>query len=221
MDVPQLPLEILIHIATIDYGKAYREMLAIPSVARFALENRSQSGPSDPCKTSEGSSNRQWMYDRMTMIVKVNCFKRQPIVYMLFGLVHREDGPAMICNNGDKIWYWMGKKHRDNAPAVIMNNGNKFWYQNGKKHREDGPAAELIRGTKYWYQHDIKHRVGGPAVECSAGYKFWYQNGKYHRLDGPAIINEHSRYKRYYIEGVEYSRQRFDEIVGGLRDKSY
>lgn len=41
--------------------------------------------------------------------------------------------------------------HRDDGPAIIYNNGTKKWYQYGKLHREDGPAAEYYDGGKYWF----------------------------------------------------------------------
>jgi len=41
-----------------------------------------------------------------------------------------------------KIWKdEAGKLHRDDAPAMIYNNGTKIWYQHGKRHRTDGPAV--------------------------------------------------------------------------------
>lgn len=66
-------------------------------------------------------------------------------------IIHREDGPAIECTNGDKHWYKDGKLHRKNSPATEYNNGDKFWYRDGKLHREDGPAIELTNGIKFWY----------------------------------------------------------------------
>ena len=67
------------------------------------------------------------------------------------GLKHRDDGPAMEYDNGDKIWYKNGVRHRENGPAVEWRNGTKFWYKNGVKHREDGPAVEAVE-----YNKDVK-----------------------------------------------------------------
>ena len=41
--------------------------------------------------------------------------------------------------------------HRDEGPAIEHNNGNKYWYRYGKKHREDGPAVVNVDGTTEWY----------------------------------------------------------------------
>lgn len=37
--------------------------------------------------------------------------------------------------------------HRENGPAVIWNNGSEYWYREGKIHREDGPAIKHSDGT--------------------------------------------------------------------------
>jgi hypothetical protein len=68
--------------------------------------------------------------------------------------------------------------HRENGPAVEDNNGDKYWYKNGLLHREDGPASELYDGTKSWWINGIKHREDGPAVENANGSKVWFINGK-------------------------------------------
>ena len=44
-----------------------------------------------------------------------------------------------------------GKFHREDGPAIQYENGNKYWYINGLHHREDGPASEHSNGAKYWY----------------------------------------------------------------------
>jgi hypothetical protein len=50
-----------------------------------------------------------------------------------------------------------GELHREDGPAVIWNNGSKSWYLNGKRHREDGPAIELSNGYKSWYLNDKQY----------------------------------------------------------------
>ena len=66
-------------------------------------------------------------------------------------IIHREDGPAIICTNGDQMFYNFGKKHRENGPAAEWANGNKTWYINGKCHRENGPAVEWANGDNEWF----------------------------------------------------------------------
>lgn len=57
------------------------------------------------------------------------------------GLLHREDGPAAIRNDGIREWHIYGKLHREDGPAVIWYdvNGNPSmtdvaWYLNGSRH---------------------------------------------------------------------------------------
>ena len=64
--------------------------------------------------------------------------------------LHREDGPAVEWNDGDKEWFINGEIHREDGPAVECSNGDKIWHLNGKLHREDGPACEYASGNK-WY----------------------------------------------------------------------
>jgi len=65
--------------------------------------------------------------------------------------LHREDGPAVITNNGGKFWFINDKRHRNDGPAVELSNGEKLWYKNGELHREDGPAMEHPNGCKLWF----------------------------------------------------------------------
>jgi len=67
------------------------------------------------------------------------------------GQFHRDDGPAIIYNDGEKHWYQNGVIHRDDGPALIFANGEKLWYKNGKLHRDNGPAVEHPNGFKEWY----------------------------------------------------------------------
>ena len=54
--------------------------------------------------------------------------------------LHREDGPAVEYDNGDKEWYYEDKIHRKDGPAIEYENGDEEWWYMDKKHREDGPA---------------------------------------------------------------------------------
>jgi hypothetical protein len=74
--------------------------------------------------------------------------------YYLNDKLHRIDGPAIECNNGDKEWYENGLRHRIGAPAIEHISGTKEWWQNGKLHRTDGPAREFFDGDKHWWFED-------------------------------------------------------------------
>ena len=53
--------------------------------------------------------------------------------------------------NGDKRWLLNGVFHREDGPAIEHASGTKAWFLNGKLHREDGPAIEWGDGKRWWY----------------------------------------------------------------------
>lgn len=57
-----------------------------------------------------------------------------------------------------------GLLHREDGPAIIFESGIEIWIQNGMKHRTDGPALIRPDGYQAWYQHDIRHNSHGPAI---------------------------------------------------------
>lgn len=69
-------------------------------------------------------------------------------------LLHREDGPANIGEDGYESWYFEGKRHREDGPAQIFSNGTKIWYKKNNYHREDGPAVIYPNGEKEWWIDD-------------------------------------------------------------------
>lgn len=70
-------------------------------------------------------------------------------------ILHREDGPAIEYDNGEKAWYVDGKLHRTDGPAVTTADGRKAWYVNDKRHRLDGPAIERTSGERSWFVNDV------------------------------------------------------------------
>jgi|ERR1700691_3117541 len=54
------------------------------------------------------------------------------IYYYLNGKRHREDGPAVICLNGNGEYYLNGLIHREDGPVIIYPGGSENWYLNGK-----------------------------------------------------------------------------------------
>ena len=67
------------------------------------------------------------------------------------GLLHCEDGPAVVWADGSKEWWLNGKPHREGGHAIEHKNGDKEWYKHGQLHRIDGPAIEYADGTKEWF----------------------------------------------------------------------
>jgi len=50
------------------------------------------------------------------------------------GLLHRDDGPALVYPDGKQYWYRNGRLHRDDGPAVVYPNGTQYWYCNGEQY---------------------------------------------------------------------------------------
>jgi len=53
--------------------------------------------------------------------------------------------------NGDLMWCQDGVVHREDGPAVIYQDGSKCWLQKGFYHRIDGAAIELSDGRKEYH----------------------------------------------------------------------
>jgi hypothetical protein len=75
--------------------------------------------------------------------------------YMNYFL-HRLDGPAVICPNGDMFWHINGRLHRDDGPAVIHTSGYKAYYQHDKRHRLNGPAIIHVDGREEYYEYGVR-----------------------------------------------------------------
>ena len=80
------------------------------------------------------------------------------------GELHRDDGPAVINDNGSQAWYKHGKLHRIGGPATIHANGDEGWFVDGKLHRLDGPASDWIT-RKLWF-------VNGEHIYCNSQAEF-------------------------------------------------
>jgi hypothetical protein len=89
-------------------------------------------------------------------------------------VLHREDGPAVIYENGDMYWYRYGKQHRVGGPAEIYSDGEKTWFKNGKIHRDGGPAIIHGNGMLEWVLNGERHREDGPAIITKDGIFYFY-----------------------------------------------
>jgi len=110
------------------------------------------------------------------------------VAHLSQGQLHREDGPAVVNENG-QYWIRHGKQHREDGPAIINDDG-EAWLQEGELHRDadldgtTGPAL-TINGAKWWYRHGRPHREDGPAVISTNGFhqEFWLGGKKYFDQD--------------------------------------
>ncbi len=73
------------------------------------------------------------------------------------GLLHREEGPALIRDNGDMLWFLNGICQRDFGPAFITSDGTCCWYKDGDLHRESGPALIYPDGSYKFYLEGISY----------------------------------------------------------------
>jgi hypothetical protein len=81
-------------------------------------------------------------------------------------IFHREDGPAIDCENGPKSWWIHGVRHREGGPAVEYANMERDWFFYGKLHREDGPAVEWPHKREWWLEDkEIKEEDFEEAVK--------------------------------------------------------
>jgi hypothetical protein len=120
-------------------------------------------------------------------------------------ILHNDnDEPAVIRNDGTKIWYQYGEIHRDHdMPAQISSLGIEYWFQHGKLHRSnDLPAQVHKHGTQIWCQHGIVQRENDkPAMILADGTQKWMRDKKLHReLKQPAVIYNNG-IREWYING--------------------
>lgn len=68
------------------------------------------------------------------------------------------EGQCFIVDYECVCWFIKGKKyHRKDGPALIFDDGIKIWYENDKRHRLDGPAyIDSKNKNEYWID-DIKY----------------------------------------------------------------
>ena len=113
------------------------------------------------------------------------------ILYRLYSLFHREDGPAY------QSWYYNGRICAE------------YYYLNNKYHRLDGPAYQ------YWYENgqkkqevyyinDLLHREDGPAAQ------YWDIN-----------LNVNLNKILYFLNGVKYEREEWLEELKKMNSPHY
>lgn len=71
------------------------------------------------------------------------------------GRLHRDDGPALIAEDGDKYWCQYGKFHREDGPAIIRHGGEEIWYLNDKQfsNPHEMPLSLFIVYCRWYKDH--------------------------------------------------------------------
>ena len=93
-------------------------------------------------------------------------------------------GNSVMHERSDNFHTWIewldedGMLHNEDGPAIVFDDGIRMWYRHGKLHREDGPAIEGLRGMEEWWLDDKRHRDDGPAITWNPDDKEWWKNGE-------------------------------------------
>ncbi len=137
--------------------------------------------------------------------------------YIVNGKYYRADGgpTKIVCRIHNLVRYevWCneeGRMHRDNGPAIIGDNGTKCWLTNGK-YCNDGPAVTTGTST-IWMKHiSSRHQSGQyhrdndlPAYVDTDGTQEWYWYGNLHRNDDKPAIMRPDGTMEWYFHGTCY-----------------
>ena len=79
--------------------------------------------------------------------------------HIVDGLLHREDGPALITYSAS-YWFINGRLHREgDEPAMVFSDQILMsWWKNGKRHRIDTPAVVHGGLDDEWWVNGVKYR---------------------------------------------------------------
>jgi hypothetical protein len=164
--------------------------------------------------------------DKPALIVKARPNKKHyRNLYLCFNFAKKSAFLLPDFRAGDTAWWKNGKLHRENGPAIVTENGTKKWYKNGLPHRENGPAVEYPNGSKEWWLNGRLHREDGPAVEVAKGYFLFSKNKK--RItqlplkNGSIWEKRHEFIKRTMVEEVPLSRMDEKVIRNDPKGKDY
>lgn len=95
--------------------------------------------------------------------------------WILNGLLHRADGPAIDCKDGKIEWWLNGLRHRAIAPAMEWPNGKQEWWFNGVLHRKNGPAITYEDGAYEWWVDGKQYNNGIDISNVIAGVSYYGQ----------------------------------------------
>lgn len=132
-------------------------------------------------------------------------------------------GYKTVQENGDTDYYDKdGLHHREDGPAMILYEKDKIalekWYIHGQLHREDGPAVTYyLLGIREWYKDDVLHREDGPAYENDKwDRRAWYLFGEelpYYKWEDEV--------KRRYSNLQEMIVQELHNLINEKKDRCY
>ena len=87
------------------------------------------------------------------------------------------------------------------------------------KEQKEAALAEEIHNIKKWVNPKGKvRRVSKIEEDGSKTIAYVVEHngiGKFHNMEGPALINKEQRRKEYYLNGIEYDYDTWNEIQKG------
>jgi len=140
---------------------------------------------------------------------KLHSYDDKPISYLLDdvwydnGLVHRDNGPAVVRFDGMKRYYKHGKPHRElGQPVIEFPDGSEVYMTDEKIHRDGDKPAIILNAnnglfvddkkkieyaifSKHEELYDILINMG--LFKINGIIKYWFKKGKLTRDDGPVI----------------------------------
>jgi len=132
----------------------------------------------------------------------------QTTIWIKNNLIHRENDPAIVCNDGLQIWCKNGKIENETGPSIYWNILYAYTL-NDVLHRNDDLPALIDKEFNLlsWFTNGLLDRENGPAIICEST-KCWYKQGKIHRAGNlPACMVDKNNYKAnyYFVNGVPFS----------------
>jgi hypothetical protein len=81
--------------------------------------------------------------------------------WLVNGMYHRLDGPAIERPDGEKMWVFLGMVHRLDGAAVEKADGGKEWWVSGRQYRSiaDWARAALQYERKEYHEEPTQEDV--------------------------------------------------------------
>ena len=87
------------------------------------------------------------------------------------------------------------------------------------KEQKEAALAEEIKQIRKWVNPKSKIRkvskIEEDGSKTIAHVVEWEGIGKFHSMEGPALINKEQKRKEYYLNGIEYTYDDWNEIMKG------
>lgn len=137
-------------------------------------------------------------------------------VWMLNGMLHRIDGPAVEQSNGARSWWRNGKLHRDDDQPAVEPAHTIEPSNDGYIVLRNMPAIvtanEIIGNNivrvddrREWWFNGERHRDNGlPAFERANGNRQWWVHGKQHRDHDLPAIERVDGYCEWVVNGIRH-----------------